>query len=159
MNNRDRAGRTPLHYAAIDAPVGLNHTAALTDPVLRADNHRKLVDFMLANSQRLLAAGADVNAVDSEGSTPLHFAARGISAAVVRLLLDAGAEVNATNTKGESPLYCAIRNTTPAALDITRLLCDRGADPTIQTANGSSALRFVKLYGTPEQKEVFADFL
>jgi uncharacterized protein len=67
--------------------------------------------------------------------------------------------VNATNNQGETPLYNPVRNTTPAALDITRLLRESGADPTIETAKGSSALRFVTRYGKPEEKEVFADLL
>ncbi|KZS60289.1 ankyrin repeat domain-containing protein [Mycobacterium ostraviense] len=158
-NDRDRAGRTPLHYAVIDAPVGLDHTTALKDPSLKAENHRKIVEFILANSRRLLDAGADVNAIDEQGCTPLHFAAKGESDEIVRLLLDAGADVNARNDKDETPLYNAVRNTTPAALDIMRLLRERGADPTIETANGSTALRFVSRYGKPEEKEVFADLL
>lgn len=157
--NRDQAGRTPLHYAVIDAPVGLNHTAALDDPALKAENQRKIVDFILSNSRQLLDAGADVNAVDSDGSTPLHFAAKGGSAEVVRLLLDAGADVNATNNKSESPLYNAVGNTTQAALEIQRVLLEYGADPNIPAHDGFTALKFVRQYGKPEEKELFADLL
>ncbi|WP_421841366.1 ankyrin repeat domain-containing protein [Mycobacterium sp.] len=159
VNDRDREGRTPLHYAVIDAPVGLDHTAALDDPALKAENHSAIVEFIRANSQRLLEAGADVNASDDAGSTPLHFAAKGESHEAVRLLLDAGADANARNDKGETPLYNAVRNTTPAALNIMRLLHESGADPTIETAKGGSALRFVRRYGKPEEKELFADLL
>jgi uncharacterized protein len=49
VKNRDRAGRTPLHYAVIDAPVDLDHTAALSDPSLKAENTRKTVDFVFAD--------------------------------------------------------------------------------------------------------------
>jgi uncharacterized protein len=155
----DRAGRAPLHYAVITTPVGLNYTAALDDPELKAENHRKIVDFILANTTQLLNDGADANARDNEGFAPLHLAAKGQSDEVVRLLLESGADVNARNNKGETPLYNAARNTTPAALNIMRLLREHGADPTIETANGSSALRFISRFGKPEAKEIFADLL
>lgn len=57
------------------------------------------------------------------------------------------------------PLYNAVRNTTPGAIDIMRLLRERGADPTIPTAKGATALRYVQRYGKPEEREVFADLL
>ncbi|MCV7198756.1 ankyrin repeat domain-containing protein [Mycobacterium angelicum] len=159
VNDRDRAGRTPLHYAVGDDPVGLDYTSALTDPVLAEANLRKANEYKIANTIRLLSEGADVNAVDDQGFTALHAAASRDSEDIVRLLLDAGADVNAKNAKGETPLYNAVRNTTDAALSIVRLLRERGADPTIETANGSSALRFVTRYGKPEEKEAFADLL
>jgi uncharacterized protein len=159
MADRDRAGRTPLHYAVIDAPVGLNHTAALADPELKAENHRRIVEFILANSAKLLKAGADVDARDHQGATPLLFAARGESEEVIRLLLDAGADVNAANNDGDTPLYNATRNTTPARLAIMRLLRESGADPRARTADGWSVLRYVSRYGKPQEKEIFAELL
>lgn len=78
---------------------------------------------------------------------------------VVRNVLDAGSFIDATNNAGETPLYNAVRNTTTAALGISRLLRERGADPTIPTAKGATALRFVQRYGKPEERELFADLL
>lgn len=52
MNEGDLRGRKPLHYAA------LGHTAAHVECM-----------------QDLVDAGADVNAADENGDTPLHLAA------------------------------------------------------------------------------------
>lgn len=61
VNDRDRAGRTPLHYAAGDDPLGPDYTAALTDPALAEANFRKANEYRIANTTRLLSEGADVN--------------------------------------------------------------------------------------------------
>lgn len=159
MTDRDRAGRTPLHYAVIDAPVDLDHGAALKDPAVKAENDRKIVDFILTNSRRLLDAGSDVNAADDVGSTALHFAAKGESEEVVELLISAGADVNAVNNKGETPLNDAVGDTTPAKPPIVRILRDHGADPTIAAQDGYTALKYVQRYGHPELRELFADLL
>lgn len=108
----DRAGRTALHYAVLDDPVGLNYTAALKDPQLAAENFRIGNTFRVENTTRLLALGADVNAVENVGMTPLHFAAQSDSVDIVRILLEANADVNAVAEDGCTPLYRAVRNTT-----------------------------------------------
>jgi hypothetical protein len=41
--DRDRAGRTPLHYAVTDDPVGLDYTKALSDPAVAEANCRRLM--------------------------------------------------------------------------------------------------------------------
>jgi ankyrin repeat protein len=50
----------------------------------------------------LLEAGANVNAVDRDGSTPLLNAIRSEKVESARLLLDAGADVTARTRAGES---------------------------------------------------------
>jgi ankyrin repeat protein len=159
VEDRDRAGRTPLHYAAIDPPHDLPFIAAQTDPKLAAENERKSNEFKIANTTKLVDEGAEVDAIDDNGSTPLHFAAAGDSVDIVRILLDAGANVNAVNAKGETPLYKAVRNTTGYAAQIVGLLRERGADPTIEMPNGSSALSFVRRSQKPGVVEIFADLL
>ena len=61
----------------------------------------------------LLAAGAEVNAVDKDGDTPLHLASRYGREVVVGALLAAGAEVNAVDNNGKTPLdvarTCSVR--------------------------------------------------
>ena len=67
----DRAGPTPLHYAA------------LGNDVRKAD--------------ALLEGGADPNAADRQGFTPLHFAAQQWSVQAAEILLGRGAAVDAIN--------------------------------------------------------------
>ena len=59
----------------------------------------------------LIAAGADPNAADISGVTPLHRAVRTRCAAAVSALLDLGADVRRKNNDGSTPLVLA-RHTT-----------------------------------------------
>lgn len=72
----------------------------------------------------LLANGADSRAVDSDGNTPLHHAARSSDPGVAALLRDAAAEVDALNQEGWSPLAvaCQVGN-----WRLARFLLERGA--------------------------------
>ena len=54
--------------------------------------------------QALLAKGAEVNARNAHGWTPLHVAAAGGDPAVVALLLQYGADVHAQSHIGTTPL-------------------------------------------------------
>jgi hypothetical protein len=55
----------------------------------------------------LIAAGADPDAVDMDGVTPLHRAVRTRCAAAVAALLDGGADAARRNKGGSTPLRLA----------------------------------------------------
>ena len=63
-----------------------------------------------------LAAGAEVNAVNKNGTTPLSLASAKGHEAVVGALLAAGAVVNATNNHGDTPLDIARRDSVRAKI-------------------------------------------
>jgi ankyrin repeat protein len=58
-------------------------------------------------SEALLQAGCDVNAADSNGFTPLMYAARYRRYSAVRLLLIGGANINAREKGGKTALDIA----------------------------------------------------
>ena len=68
----------------------------------------------------LLAAGADVNARNNYGDTPLHEASCHGHMDVVRALLAAGADLGARNDDGYTPLH-------EASLEVKEILNDYGS--------------------------------
>jgi len=88
---KNRRGAEPLHYAA-DA----NHW----DPDAQAD----VIEY-------LTSVGADPNALDKDGTAPLHRAVRTRSLPAVRALVEAGANVTQRNKSGSTPLHLAVQTT------------------------------------------------
>ncbi|XP_061839859.1 cyclin-dependent kinase 4 inhibitor B [Nerophis lumbriciformis] len=79
-----------------------------------------------AEVERLLRAGADVNAANRLGHTALQAMMMG-STAVARLLLDRDADPNVADPRtGTTPLHDAART---GFVDTARLLVSFGADP------------------------------
>lgn len=79
---------------------------------------------------KLIAAGADVNAFDEYGLTPLIEAIIVNKADMVKLLLSHGADVNETDPRGRAPLHWAVENNN---LAICEFLLEHGADPNAYT--------------------------
>ncbi len=126
----DDAGSTPLHGVA-----GFFHGGT---------------DYSIAAARALVQAGADADARDLEGWSPLHRAARAASwyspdaasAEMTTLLVQAGADMNARTDSGRTPLHLALGS--PAvALRLLELGADREArDDAGQVADPVSCENF-----------------
>ena len=129
---RNRRGAEPLHYACDGSPGSKRW-----DP-----------EAQTATIECLIAAGANPNATDRSGVTPLHRAVRTRSAAAVRSLLDAGAHVRQRNGSGSTPLHLAVQTTGRSnsgsaearqqQAEIVRLLMAHGARVTDRSAQGKT---------------------
>jgi ankyrin repeat protein len=99
---------TALHYVAMQCDPGENAAE------------------QLALVEQLLAAGADVKAVDVAKETPLIAAAGDCSIGMVRALITAGAPLSFVSTGGNTALKAAIVN---GRADVIEALIDAGVDP------------------------------
>ena len=97
--------------------AGVSPNAQLNDAGEHPLHHAYSVD----TARVLLAAGADVNAADAEGYTPL-MRVRGENAELIRFLLVAGADVNARNDGGNVLDHILFRSK-----EVDRLLMEAGA--------------------------------
>ncbi|KAK4182753.1 ankyrin repeat-containing domain protein [Podospora australis] len=119
VNARDSAGYTPIMYA-----------------IQRGDLHKVEV---------LIKAGADVDAANSNGNTPLQFAVKANVPAwrcleLVDFLLEAGADVNKADARlGFSVIHTATQNNYAALI---RRLLSAGAGADIQSLNHGSPPMF-----------------
>jgi len=85
--------------------------------------------------QKLLAAGADVNTVDNDGTTALMHSVIEADVKMMKLLIDQGAKVNAKNASDSTALMYAATN-----LAKTRLLVDAGADVNVTNKRGATPM-------------------
>jgi ankyrin repeat protein len=128
---RNRRGAEPLHYAA---DANRSHPRAQAEVITY-----------------LTSIGADPDAVDGSGVTPLHRAVRTRSMAAVRALVEAGANPRKANKSGSTPLHLAVQNTgrggsgSPEAREqqsaIISFLLERGARPTDRDGHGKQVLQ------------------
>jgi ankyrin repeat protein len=116
-------------------------------------------------ASKLLAAGANIHAVNRRGQEALHAASVGSpgspqwnppsQAATIILLIEAGADPNVLDQSGVSPLHKAIRTRCAEAVR-TLLAC--GADPVRPNKSGSTPMLLATLNtgrggsGSPEAK-------
>lgn len=104
-------------------------------------------------AQRLLHAGAGVNAADSGGFTPLMRACERGNAEIARALIQAGADPHAARGNGGTALLDASGNNQPEAL---RVLIAAGADPNAKTQEGKGAMFWAAGYGFTEVVRILA---
>ena len=138
VNVKDNKGMTPLHLASSkNSLTGLLPTSCKTPPRRQIDRNQETKDTI----GLLIAKGADVNAKNNQGETPLHGVKR---TDIAELLIPKGAQVNAKNNSGMTPLDIAFKSQPD---DMAELLISKGAkfsDNEINSRNkeGISPLHF-----------------
>ncbi|MEO0351178.1 MAG: ankyrin repeat domain-containing protein [Cyanobacteria bacterium P01_A01_bin.15] len=158
VNGTDQQGRTPLHLA-----MEIIKKDCLTPPY-KAKGYKDVTIsvwgqpcvYNIALAEFLIKSGADVNAKDNNGQTPLFYTARKIyNTQAAGLLIQSGAEVNARDNRGNTPLVWstnrrerqrllqAPRDAVDPDTTFFRLLLDKGADANAENNERSTALQAV----------------
>ena len=101
--------------------------------------------------ERLLRAGADVNARDVNEETALIHSSRIGDVGVVELLILNGADVNAKDSMGETPL---IRASVHGRAGVVELLISKGADVNARSHGGLTALGAANAYHQSKVAEI-----
>ncbi len=122
----------PLHYAADGYVIGPDWNATR----------------QVQTIQCLLDAGAETNAPDKNGATPLHRAVRTRCAAAVKCLLERGSDPRLKNKPGSTPFHLAVQNTgrggtgaeaaKAAQRQIIQEFLSFGLKPALKDSNGKS---------------------
>ncbi|KAK5218691.1 hypothetical protein LTR72_008630 [Exophiala xenobiotica] len=108
---RDRQGRTALHVAAAWAQVNAVILLSGCDTEAKDVNGQTALHLAAKSSREtlaaLLSARANVDALDHDGRSPLHVAARDGTLSIFCELLDAGADTKIRDRTGQSARYYA----------------------------------------------------
>jgi hypothetical protein len=112
VNQRDGLGSTPLILAATKSPQIVRALLRAGADPEATGNGRTILATLAFNGnvdgvRGLIQGGANVNAKDTGGWTPLLLASQTGHAAVVQALVDAGADVNAQTPNGWNALMQA----------------------------------------------------
>lgn len=102
VKNRIKEGYDINEYASEYHFTGLHKHSYMNN-----DDSLEIVKLLLAN-------GANVNAIDNDGNTPLHYV-RNVE--IAKLLVEAGANINAKNEFGHTSLYYAKRSQQKEVID------------------------------------------
>ncbi len=123
--------RTPLHYAVIDnnfdaVSILLEHeaTASSVDADGRPPAH--------------FTSGKKIREILARNWTPLHFAAHDGNIERGEKLAKSKDLVNARDRDGKTPLHCCVLSV--GFIEFATMLLDNGADSTLKTLSGNTAL-------------------
>jgi ankyrin repeat protein len=150
VNDRDKLGRTPLHYAALAGDVSTmrilmkyHANPGIADNENGVPLHLATLWGHLDAASLLIEQGANIDVMDDIVGSPLHHVATSgrfdnhTAESLVKLLIHAGAKLDFRNNHGRTAFMYALNagNTNTA-----RAFLENGADINAVCENGQSAL-------------------
>jgi uncharacterized protein len=94
---------------------------------------------------KMIAAGADVNTAQGDGTTPLHWAVYKVDTDLARALLARGAKPDVMNKYGSSPLAEAVK---VGNARLVEMLLDAGSNAEVPNQEGQTALMLAARAGS-----------
>jgi uncharacterized protein len=137
-NDLDGVKRLMTVSLNIDASDIYTDTNALSYAV--ENNNREMI-------QLLLSAGANPNAANRRGETPLMRLTSEANVEMIRDLIAAGADLNAHNQSGETPLMRAVAH---CSFSVAKELIEEGADINARDEGGNTLLMDATQNNDPE---------
>jgi ankyrin repeat protein len=159
-------GVTTLHMACQDGSAALVAKLLQLHPDLDAWDGAEFTPLLNAAEagrvdllKLLIAAGADLKAVQKNGRNALHLAAGAANPEAVRFLLEQKLQVNALSNSGDTahggtPLHLAVMD---KKLGAARILLDHGAPPNARDQYQNSPLMLAATVGSVEMVRLLLD--
>ena len=148
INSRGSTDATPLIMAAeeektdvvsllLDQGANIDATSGhLLHVVIRYSEWKSAIPII----DLLLEKGADLEAQDHGGQTPLVVAIRSLNFEIVRFLLERGADLEAKDRQGQTPLMVAVQEFPRVAVGLLKFLLENGANLEAKDNNGHTPL-------------------
>ncbi|XP_049839283.1 serine/threonine-protein phosphatase 6 regulatory ankyrin repeat subunit C-like [Schistocerca gregaria] len=181
VNFKDNYGCSPLHTAlecghhevldvlldaggdpnaVDDCGVSLLHTIA-SRSVAAMVYHTKLRQKIMRFTERLIEAGANINIMDHQGRTPLHYiAVEGNNKGTIQLtekMIEAGARVDVADHHGRTPLHYVGQSRNlgnykgmqgiKGIMQLTRMMIEAGARVNVADDHGRTPLHYAAQAG------------
>lgn len=140
----DRKQKNRALFAAVE--YGAVSILEMDSPVQSLTQHEPvdLKQSWTTTVESLLDSGADIDARNQDGSTPLMWAAQFAQTEVLKILIRRGARIDVRDKSGNTPLIvaaceCAMA-TMNSAYNVLKILLDQGVDVNARSKDGSTAL-------------------
>ena len=148
---KDRGGDAPLHQAIVTEPPYIVSFMLKNAADVDVKNESGETGLIYATAwgeyrkvRSFVRSGANINAQDEDGRTPLHVALNHYfpEERTILLFIKKGAEINIQDKGGNTPLHCAVRGYwwRKVRLEITEMLIKNGADVNAKNRRGQTPL-------------------
>ena len=147
INNPAKDLITPLHIVSLEYGYSLPASQFLASSrdgaELKPNQIISAQEGYIAVAKLLLIRGANIEAADIDGNTPLLIVAQKGNVEMFKLLLEKGADVNAQDKCRKTPIHLAARN---GNVEMFKLLLEKGADVNAQDEYDFTPLHIAILY-------------